>query len=403
MKFIAALVVLAIIALAGSRRVLQTRRVPLGARLIFMTGTEFVVVGMLLGDTYLGILDERTLAGLEPFVMVCLCWVGLLFGLQFERRTLGTLPRNFFSISMSQAMITFVVVFWAFMALLSMATGGSLSETVFPAVTLAAAAACTGQPALAMIRRQEVAKHKHVLSFLHYVASVDGLAGVMAFGLVSCLHAASSAGGGALFALGTVALCLCLGLLLAWVLHSLAYRRASQPELLLMIMGTAALCAGFALQLRTSALFISVVCGIVVSNVSLRRVRMMETLAGGEHLIYVVLLLLAGARWNLPSPLAVGLAVAYFFVRMGGKVAGGYLATRPLRTHFEIPRTVGLGLTAQAGMALAIVVDYHHTSTGPLADLALSVAIIGIILSELFGPALALRVLRVRHATGEAS
>lgn len=403
MKFIAALVVLAIIALAGSRRVLHTRRIPLGARLIFLTGTEFVVVGMLLGDAHLGILDEKTLAGLEPFVMVCLCWVGMLFGLQFERRTLATLPRNFFSISMSQAMITLIVVFWAFTLLLSLATGDSLSDIVFPAVTLAAAAACTGQPALAMIRRQDIAKHKHVLSFLHYVSSVDGLVGVFAFGLVSCLHAASTAGEGALFAGGTVVFYLGLALLMAWVLHSLAYRRANQPELLLMIMGIAALCAGLALQLRTSALFISVACGIVVSNVSLRRVRMMEILAGGEHLIYVALLLLAGARWNLPSPLAVGLALAYFGVRMGGKLAGGYLATRPLRTHFKIPRYVGLGLTAQAGMALAIVVDYHHTSTGPLADLALSVAVIGIILSELFGPALALKVLKVRHAPGEAS
>ena len=114
MKILLAAVVLAVLALVGSRRVMRRARVPLGAQLIFATGTEFVFVGLLLGESWLGVIDGAAVRGLEPFVVVALGWIGLVFGLQFERRSLRALPPNFFTLSVVQALVTLVVVFTAF-------------------------------------------------------------------------------------------------------------------------------------------------------------------------------------------------------------------------------------------------------------------------------------------------
>ena len=84
MKTIAAILLLAVLALAGHRksfvRVLPSR----AGSLFFLTGTEFLLVGYLLGDSFLGILDASTLDQVRPFLIVGLGWIGLLAGIQLE-------------------------------------------------------------------------------------------------------------------------------------------------------------------------------------------------------------------------------------------------------------------------------------------------------------------------------
>ena len=52
---------LLVIALLGYRRTFTRLRFPIGARLIFLTGTEFILVGVALGDKLIGLLDEQTI------------------------------------------------------------------------------------------------------------------------------------------------------------------------------------------------------------------------------------------------------------------------------------------------------------------------------------------------------
>ena len=109
MKILIAVVVLTALALAGSRRSPVHDRLPFAAQMIF-TGSEFIVIGLLLGSGFLGLIDEGTLDRLRPFVCVVLGWIGFLFGLQFDRRTMSHLPRGFVLISVSVGLITMIFV-----------------------------------------------------------------------------------------------------------------------------------------------------------------------------------------------------------------------------------------------------------------------------------------------------
>jgi len=404
LKFILAALVLASLALAGSRRVLFARRVPLGARLIFLTGTEFLVVGMLLGERFIGLIDSEALAGLSPFAAVGLGWLGLLFGLQFDYRALKTLPGSYFSASIFQSLFTLFAVFALFFVLLGHHVGRFDSHVFLAAAALGAGASCTGQPALAMIQRNFQFQDRRILSLLRYIASLDPLPAVLLFGIASCVLGGAGEMAIPLGGAGRLVFGIGIAALIGWMLVSLGWGRTSQPELLLAVLGTCAICGGVAMQLRISVLFLSVICGVIVANSSRIRFRMTEYLAGGEKFIYILLLILAGASLNVTSAWAVLLGLVFFGSRLIAKVAGTYLATLGLRRTLDVPPRIGLGLTAQAGMAMAIAVDFQQTIKSVHGDAVLTIAVIGIIVSELVGPAAAMTVLRgPRESAKEAS
>jgi len=394
-KLLIALAILGSLALLGSRRTFVARRLPLGAQLVFLTGTEFILVGVALGSGFLGLVDEAALRGLEPFVGGALGWVGFLFGLQFEGRSMRNLPRRFFAVSIVQALFTAVVVFLVFRPLLWRMLGGHAPAEMIALATLAAAAACTGQAGLALADRHRGGGSLRVLRLLRYTSSVDPLVGLAIFGTSLSLFASHN-GHAPHFpgSLQWLVLSLGMGLLSAWIFVSLTATRTSEPELVLYLVGTLALASGSAMYFQLSTLFVCCVCGVAVANLSHRRGRVVEAMAQGERFVYVLLLLLAGASWRFSGRVAFLLAGVYILARLAGKLGGGFLARRLVGGHYPLPRAVGLGLLSQSGMALAIVIDLQHSVQDAMSQLVLSVAILGIIVNELVGPALAVRLVR---------
>ena len=88
-------------------------------------------------------------------------------------------------------------------------------------------------------------------------------------------------------------------------------RRLGRSGLYVSEVGIAAFASGAALQLQLSPLFVSVIMGCVVGNLSPDPQRVFKVLQDWEKPIYVVLLLLAGALLRFPTPWVFALAVAY--------------------------------------------------------------------------------------------
>ena len=114
MKFIITIIFITIIALIGSQITFSRKKIPLGTRHILLTGTEFIFVGLILGPSFLNILDKQTINDLHPLLSISLGWIGFLFGLQFDLSKVRFLPKNYFLITSTLALITIVVVFGAF-------------------------------------------------------------------------------------------------------------------------------------------------------------------------------------------------------------------------------------------------------------------------------------------------
>lgn len=397
-----ATLILILLALLGARISFSTQNIPQGPRLLFRTGMHWLVLGVLLGPEVLGLMTVDAVEDLYPLLAVGLGWVGLLFGMQLDRRNLRQFPVGYYLIAFLQAVVTFLVFVGVGWMALDVA-GLRSPESTTLLLGAAATASVTTPAGIAMISANFLVRG-NVRQLLFFIASVDAIVGLTALQVTyATFHPATI-----VFDLGVlpsplwVAIALALGLLCAVIFLWLVRTRPEAEELVLFLLGIAALASGAALQLQLSPLFVCATMGAVIANLSRESQRVFTALQKWEKPIYVILLLLAGALLRFPTWWVVPLGVAYGMIRAVGKLTGGALLASTVPLSFRPPRRLGLGLLPQGGISLAMAASLVLTYSGlTLAggalngvDVLFAIVVTGIALSELVGPFFAANVLR---------
>lgn len=392
--------ILILVALVGARFSFSTLQVPPGPRLVFRTGTHFLLLGLLLGPHVLGLLTQDSLRQLFPLLGIGLGWIGFLFGLQLDRRNLRQFPTAFHLLAIGQAVLVFVV----FVGVGGLALWGAGLTDRTPLLLLlgAGATACISTPAgIALISTNYRVRGK-VRDLLFFVASLDAVVGIAALQTVYALFPPGDLGAGlpllprVTWVVAAVGLGVICGILFLWLTRP----RPGSEEMVLFLLGVAAFASGAALQLQLSPLFVSVVMGSVVANFSPDPQRVFRVLHDWEKPIYVVFLMLAGALLDFSTPWIPVLALGYAVLRGGGKVLGNMAMVRILPLEITPPRRFGLGLIPQGGISLAMAISVVLTYGGLVlngqdaAKLLFAVVVLGVLLSELSGPFFTLNILQ---------
>ena len=389
MKFLLAIGIIAIIALIGSRVSFHNRSLPLGIRHILFTGTEYIFIGVLLGEWGLNLLDGETLLQLESIMLFCLAWIGLLFGLQFEIRLLQRLPKYYFSITAIQSSITFVLVASASYLMM---TGFSLLPDHMiglVALVLGAMSACTAQSAIAIVNKNYRIQNRQLLELMRYIAGVDGVFALLFFAIALSLSPLTNLTESyTVYAIARwLLVSIVIGVIPGMLFVALSKTRFSNQEFTLFLVGTILFCGGLAQQLHYSPLFSGMVCGFLTANLCRHRLRAIQIVAHAEKSIYILLLLIVGAYWELSLGTGLMIGIGYFSVRLTGKFLGALLATRVFRPQYEVPSIIGLGLISEGGLAIAIVLNFHYLFPS-IADVLITVIVFSVILNELLSPRL---------------
>lgn len=376
-----------LLGLVGARLSFTAAGMPLGARFLFITGAHFLLVGFLLGPV-IGLLTRDVIYAFYPLLALGLAWVGLLFGLQLEVRQLQRFPRSLTLAALLQAGIAFLVFYvLAFGALLPFFR---LDETTHAVLLAAAATACVSSPLGVSTVAGKLRGPTSEL--LLYFASLDGIVGIVALQLIfSLYHPLRSSGlnvaAGAEWIVIAVGVAAVFAIFLLWLTRP----KPGGDELMLFLLGAALFLGGACLYLGVSTLFVAMLAGAVIGNLSPLRRRIFTTLRDWEKPIYVILLLLLGALVGLRSWIVLPLAMGYAIVRVIAKLAGGWVSARAIRPLLQVPDSLGLGLITQGGMslaiALAIVLAYGGLidASTELVDFT-SAVVIGVVLSEVIGP-----------------
>jgi len=392
--------VLILLALLGSRLSFSTKRVPQGPRLLFRTGTHFLVLGFLLGPSGLALLSAESMVGLSPFLALGLGWVGFHFGLQFERESLAHFPWHYHVLAAGQAVLTFgLFLGGGYGALRLMGLADDVSPVLL--VGAAAAASVTTPAGIAMVSSNFLVRG-NVRDLLFFIGSVDAVVGVIALQVTYALFrpATAAADPGELSQVALAGVAVGLGVVLGIIFVWLVRRRPAPEELVLYVLGISALAAGLALQWALSPLFVSVVMGAVVANWVRDRRRVFGLLQRWEKPVYLSFLLLSGALLRTPSLLLIALALGYTLLRAASKVVGTGALVSVIPFRFDVPHRLGLGLIPQGGISLAMAVSGVLTYSGlevrgAAAEGALfTIVVLGVMLSELVGPFLTVQLLR---------
>lgn len=401
MNTLLAVVALALLALVGARFGFQREGAPAGLRLFLASGSHFLVVGYLLGPEATGVLSPEILEALSPLIVLGIGWIGLLFGLQFDRASLARFAAREHVAAAGQALIAFAVMAgggWILLALTG--TAGPLGWTL---VAAAAAAGSISTPTGLAILTDRSPAGGPVYRFLSLATSLDAAVGFLALGTALALyHPPSILAEVPLAPARWLLLTLLLGLLFGWFFVALTREHTGQDEFVLFLLGLALISAGSHAYFSVSALLGCAVTGVVVANAGSLARRTYEVLSRWEQPVHVVFLLLSGALLRFTGWELLPLVAAYAGLRAVGKLGGGWAASHAL------PRRrpdLGVGLLAQGGLSIAIAVSVRQLTSqaypgSPLPDLFFAAVVLGVAVWELAGPPLIRGLLR-RSAEGE--
>jgi hypothetical protein len=173
------------------------------------------------------------------------------------------------------------------------------------------------------------------------------------------------------------------------ILIILGKSRFSNQEFALFLVGTILFCGGMAHQLSFSPLVSGMICGVVVANLCRHRLRAIQIVVQAEKSIYILLLLIIGALWRFKLDVSLLIGIAYFLVRIFGKLTGVYIATHIYKPFFKVPWKLGLGLISEGGLVIAIILNFRFLYP-PVADSLITIVVFSVLASELVSPRLIL-------------
>ncbi|MCZ7585973.1 MAG: hypothetical protein M5R36_23095 [Deltaproteobacteria bacterium] len=220
-------------------------------------------------------------------------------------------------------------------------------------------------------------------------ATLDDIPGLIAVGLLACFWSPGVREASALAGLGWLGLSVVTGAIGGLVIILFLSRTHNDQTRLLGLMGALSVGGGLTAYLHLSPLFVGAVMGALYVNVSRRDDHVFNIVTRSESTFYVLFLILVGSLLQFRGEdLVLGMAV-YLVVRIAAKAISGFLFLAPARNVERPSSLVGLALLSQGGMAIAMAAHYGAAENSVVAQSAVSIVILGVIMNELYGEPLA--------------
>jgi hypothetical protein len=395
MKIIFAFLLVIFLSFSGYHLSFRKFGIPLFARTFYLTGLEFLFLGLFLGPQFLNILDVQTCDVLAPVTALLLGWIGMLYGFQFEIAALRRFPRINFLAGLLEGLLTLVVVSGGIWVTLPFIIEVSDHMRIVISVVLASAAACTAQTGLAMLSVRQIGRNQSIVKILRYLSSIDGLVAMLALLPVFVFSPRRTGISSARFLFENdilVAVVSFAGILILYNLF-LIYRR-EQSELALIIIGMVIFISGFSSVMNFSPLLSNFFVGACLVNLTGEKEKIFNTLISIEKPVYLLLLVFLGSAWHFQSFWAIAIAAGYCLLRVLGKMTGGYSISFLSPKLKVFPWLLGLGLIGQGGLPLAILYDFQQGFQSEVTDVIVGIALISIIYSDVASPNLVKRLLK---------
>ena len=396
MRLLLTVLALALLSLLGSRLGFRSRRASLGIRLFVSAGSHYVLLGFLLGPRGAGLVTEGVTDALAPFIALGLGWIGLLFGLQFDRQTLRAFTRGEHAMVVGQSIVAWTAIAAGLVGLLLLA--GRSDTASIAAACAAASAGCVSSPTGAAVVFGSARVSGPFSRLATLATSLDGATGIVFLAIVyAAVHPPSPVGLVDLGPLRWILVPILLALLFGWLFLSLSREKPPPDEFMLFLLALALILAGTSLSMAAPALFAAWLTGVFIANLSPLRKRVYTALARWEKPVHVLFLLLAGALLSFSSWYVALFLAAYLVLRATGKLVGGRLAVRLLEPTPGSGR-FGATLLSQGGVSIAIAMSALLVlrATFPASRVVpalFDATIMGIMLFEIIGPVMMHRVL----------
>ena len=352
----------------------------------------YIAIGLLLGRSVIGFIDERTIEELSPFSFFALGVIGFMIGGELHRDVFKRYGKQFFVILFSEGLGAFFLVS-VFVSVAAILVGQSISTAIALGIVLGAISSATAPAATVDVLWEYKTRGMLTTTVFAIVALDDGLALVLYS--ISSSIAGRIIGHGGQFAqsilgacyelLGAAALGAVSGLLLNFIL-----RRIRDPDKsLALIIGVMAFLIGAARVVKVDVILAAMTLGVVLSNLAPRRSReSFEIVEQFAQPIYVLFFVIVGARLYIGGMqwwLWV-LAVVYVIGRTAGKMLGANLGARFSGATESVRKYLGLCLFSQAGVAIGLSILASMSFSPKIGGAIIMIVTATTLLVQIIGP-----------------
>jgi len=359
--------------------------------------TGYILAGLLLSDSVLGIIHETIALRMTSITEVALGLIAITIGAEFEVLRLKRTGRKILVITILQALLAFVFV----------VAGLRIMKMQLSYALILGAVATATAPAATVVIVKDLRARGEFVDYLYGVVALDDAVCVVLFSIVFALVAPALAGtisgheAGLISGLSHAFLeiffsCL-VGLISGFALHYFIREKYRLNEILIVSIAVIFLTISIAIVLNLSLLIANMVLGAVLINLSYRNKRVFRVIEPLTPPLFALFFVLAGTELHLYvfTKLAVILfGIVYILARFAGKYIGTWLAAYLVKTSVRIRNFLGFCLFPQAGVAIGLVL---FVQTSPVMAgapelvrnmmvLIVNIVLFSIFINELIGP-----------------
>ncbi len=313
--------------------------------------TGYIVAGLILGPSVLGIVPEEVIKSFEIISTVSLGFIAFSIGNEFKMSYFKRVGASPIIIAFLEA---FFAVIFVFAALVCMGV-----DVAF-ALVLSSIAAATAPAATIMVIKQYRARGPVTESLLSVVA-IDDAAALMLFSVcVAIAQTITKSGEGSLAStilssLWEIFGAIIIGAVLGFIfLIPLRFFKKNGNRLSL-IFGFIFLALGISKVLHVSDLMCCMAMGAIVANFSADVNKIMDLCDGVTPPMFMLFFVASGADLKLSVLPTVGIiGVLYIVFRVIGKISGAAFGGVISKAEPKVKKYLGWALIPQAGVAIGL-------------------------------------------------
>jgi Kef-type K+ transport system membrane component KefB len=371
-------------------------------KLIGKTGlpeiTGFIVAGVLIGESVIGILPARMTPSLQIITEVALGLIALTIGSEFAFSKLKRTGAKIAGIVLFQLVIVYLVTLPLVM----------LAGLELPYALILASIATASSPSVIVAIVQSLRVHGTFIDYLYGVIALLDAGTVILFGVSFSIAAGllglTAAGAGPMVllvgALSEVVFSLVVGIIMGFVLHWSVVRKNRNNEVMLLTLGIAFAFTALAIIYHLSPLLINMTAGAVLINLTPRHHRIFRIIEPITPPLYALFFVLAGSELRLSllaQPQILILGGAYLVARSVSKYLSTSLGAMMVKAPVQVKQYLGLCMFPQAGVSLGLVLFVQASPvanamtpeqfavTGTLVNIIL----LSVFVNQIIGPPLA--------------
>ena len=357
------------------------------SKIHFPEVTGFLIAGIIIGPSVLGIISEEGVKNLEIISSVALSFIAFSIGAEMKISVLKKLGEKIILITIFEALTALLVVLLGCLFIFKYDLPFSLS--------LASIACATAPAATLMVIRQYKAKGEMVDILLPVVALDDAVC-IIAFGICSSMAVSILQGGDLsvfsmfIYPIIEILESIALGLAGGFIFVLLSKKMRTDNELLSFIIAVIFMLSAVSDMLNLSGLLTLMSASVLIANLGATPRRYFDMVDRITPPIFMSFFVISGADLNLAGLKAVGaVGVFYILARALGKYLGAFTAAKISGLSKKVQNYLGLTLIPQAGVAIGLSLIASREIPDPHGTMIRTIILGATIVYELVGPLLA--------------